>query len=888
MRFTPAVVLLCLAALLSACGGGGGGGAASSNSIAYVGRTTRAAITTANAGEIARAAYIGGGTGSAVGGRTMAVDEAPLPKPLYITLSDALGGVLTVEDVASTNSSAKRTAGNTSKGQLGCANGEGTLVSNLDYQPDGRSFSGTISFDSYCSEGINITGTVYVSGTINDFNFFQTLSMSFPSLALYSPSISYSMGGAFSYEHTSSGVIYSITLSQRDEATGLVYRLEGLEMTIAVGVSITAGRFYHPDYGHVDMATDERFGFDGNSEWPSSGILRLTGAASAARLSAYVTDTYRVEADCDGDGVYEHDDGLNGWADVAPNYLPPVANAGVDQVVNIFSGVTLDGSASYDSYGRELTYAWSLVTVPAGSAAVLEGADTATPTFVADKASRYVVGLVVTAGGQTSQQATVSVDSIIPANYYPTADAGPDLTAYLDGMVTLDGGASSANAYGELTYSWALVSRPYRSVAELSEADTSRATLTPDHVGTYKFKLTVDNGIGEAYDYVNLVVESLPLFSPYEEIPATAAPVAVAVGDLNGDGRNDVAAVSSSLSGSSTGDALHVFYQTSAGTLQSEVRYPIGDSGAASVDIGDVNGDGKQDILVGGYATCGTCAGFVGAFIQNAYGVFDPIVKLPSQSTNIVMTGDMNNDGRTDIASVLVEMDRVEIYLQDPGGALSPPVEYSVLTGGYPHFTGMDVGDLDNDGLNDLVVNNTSADYPLAVLYQNSTGVLSSPVYHSFTDPGTTGRTIGSAAIGDVNGDALSDLVAFNSRGKMSSMGVYLQNGLGGLEANVTYRSFDIPCPIEIVDINGDGFNDVVVGHAAWSNIDSNLVEAQMSMIGVFLQKPDGAFGSYNLYAVPYSPRFHSQGLSVGDINGDGKQDVVIAGSGLYVLYNIN
>ena len=78
--------------------------------------------------------------------------------------------------------------------------------------------------------------------------------------------------------------------------------------------------------------------------------------------------------------------------------LPPVANAGPEQVVAVAAVVTLNGSASTDANGDTLTYQWALTTKPTSSVATLVGPTTVGPTFTADKAGFYVATLTVNDG----------------------------------------------------------------------------------------------------------------------------------------------------------------------------------------------------------------------------------------------------------------------------------------------------------------------------------------------------------------------------------------------------------------------------------------------------------------------------------------------------------
>lgn len=85
-----------------------------------------------------------------------------------------------------------------------------------------------------------------------------------------------------------------------------------------------------------------------------------------------------------------------------------VAVAGPDQKMRTGDTVTLDGSKSFSGSGA-LTYQWTLVTVPNGSAATLTGANTVNPTFVPDLAGIYVAQLIVSDGLTQSPASTVLI-----------------------------------------------------------------------------------------------------------------------------------------------------------------------------------------------------------------------------------------------------------------------------------------------------------------------------------------------------------------------------------------------------------------------------------------------------------------------------------------------
>lgn len=95
----------------------------------------------------------------------------------------------------------------------------------------------------------------------------------------------------------------------------------------------------------------------------------------------------------------------------APNE-GPVANSGPDQTVDKGDRVVLNGSASYDPDGDPLDFAWTLVSVPGGSAAALDTDDAALSQFVADQPGVYVAELVVSDGIQSSMADQVRITAV--------------------------------------------------------------------------------------------------------------------------------------------------------------------------------------------------------------------------------------------------------------------------------------------------------------------------------------------------------------------------------------------------------------------------------------------------------------------------------------------
>jgi len=198
----------------------------------------------------------------------------------------------------------------------------------------------------------------------------------------------------------------------------------------------------------------------------------------------------------------------------------PVAIAGDDQSITEGEPVTLDGSASYDPLGSDLTWRWTLVTVPATSGLTdvdIAGADQAMASLVPDAPGTFLVGLQVNNGTTDSAPDFVAVQSS-STNRCPTAaaEALHDLHSCTDVTVSADG---SSDPDGDaLAYRWRHVLPATDS--ELTEEDfddpaAEETTFFADTTGTYTLQLTVNDGECESDPFqFDLEVAVRPYNSP--------------------------------------------------------------------------------------------------------------------------------------------------------------------------------------------------------------------------------------------------------------------------------------------------------------------------------------------------------------------------------------
>ncbi|MBI3186024.1 MAG: PKD domain-containing protein [Myxococcales bacterium] len=231
---------------------------------------------------------------------------------------------------------------------------------------------------------------------------------------------------------------------------------------------------------------------------PTGSTATLSGAATdTVTFTPDLVGIYRVKLVVTDAGGKSSSPATVDITATDPNRAP-VANTGGALSANLNAVVNLNGSASYDPDGQALTYAWSFVTIPAGSTAILTGAITATPSFTADLVGLYRAKLVVTdPDGVASAPATVDI-TVTDPNKTPVAFAGNNFSAPKSVVATLDGSGSYDPEGQALTYAWSFVSVPTGSTATLSSPGTVSPTFTPDLMGLYRARLVVTDAAGKS------------------------------------------------------------------------------------------------------------------------------------------------------------------------------------------------------------------------------------------------------------------------------------------------------------------------------------------------------------------------------------------------------
>jgi hypothetical protein len=291
-------------------------------------------------------------------------------------------------------------------------------------------------------------------------------------------------------------------------------------------------------------------------------------------------------------------------------------------------------------------------------------------------------------------------------------------------------------------------------------------------------------------------------------------PFAVAIGDLNGDGKGDLAVANFG------GNTVSVFVNKGDGSFQAKRDYAAGEY-ASSVAIGDVNGDGKPDLVVGNHG------GTVSVLLNRGDGSFAARrAYRAGGETDSVAIGDVNGDGAPDLAT-----DAGSVLLNRGDGSFAAGRDYGVA--GF--WVG--IGDVNGDGKPDLVAAGLVDPRPGGGSY---TAILIISVRLNRGDgtflarresrggryfPTSALYSRSSGALGDLNGDGKPDLaIACCDKPVVS---VLTNSGDGRFLPKLEYRTGrpsrppedpsivlpDEASAVSIGDLDGDGKLDLGVAN---------------------------------------------------------------------------
>ncbi len=316
----------------------------------------------------------------------------------------------------------------------------------------------------------------------------------------------------------------------------------------------------------------------------------------------------------------------------------------------------------------------------------------------------------------------------------------------------------------------------------------------------------------------------------------------VAVGDLNGDGKPDVA-IPNSLSSKVT-----VLLGNGDGTLAPFQAYATA-SEPQDVVIAELTGDSIPDLALPTYS-----GGGVTVLAGNGDGTFAAgVLHAAGPGLVSIVAVDLDGDLRLDLAASKESNHKLAVLPALAGGGFGSVIE--VATAAFPHQ--INAADFDHDGLADLAV----ASYGTGTANRHpGTGTHTPGAASPFAAGGAP--LVGLVPV-DLNGDGDTDLIVSNVNA--ATLSVLLGNGDGTFASPVSYPVAPRPRGMDAGDLDGDGVPDVAVA-TGYPDGDS--------VITVYRGVGDGTLAPMDSLRLPY----RAADLVIADMNGDGYRDIVVTG----------
>ncbi|MDP2884769.1 MAG: FG-GAP-like repeat-containing protein [Ignavibacteria bacterium] len=479
-----------------------------------------------------------------------------------------------------------------------------------------------------------------------------------------------------------------------------------------------------------------------------------------------------------------------------------------------------------------------------------------------------VRSLAVNSGGQVLEGASARANvthSILATSAVPTIMTFSPTSGPVGMSITITGTNFNAAPTNNIVYFGAV------RATVTAATSTSLGVIVPTGATYMPITVTVD-GL-TAYSPAPFVV-TFPgggsitpgSFAPKVDFPLGANPYGIAISDIDGDGKPDFVIVNSDPSGS-----VSVFRNTSVPgltTFESHVDFATG-ANPFGVATSDLDGDGKPDLVVVNFSS-NTISVFRNTSTSGSI-TFAAKSDIAGADPYSIAIGDMDGDGKPDlvVANSGYPGSSVSVFRNTSSTGIitfASPLDLSV--GSYS--SGIAVSDIDGDGKPDIAVTNAGSNSVSVFRNTSSSGTINSSSFDAKVDI-SSGAEPDGIAIGDVDGDGKPDLIVTNQFDQtasvfrnMSSPGVITA---GSFASAVDFAVGSGAYTVVLGDVDGDGKPDLVVGNAYSDafTVLRNTTSPGPITAGSFASKADFITGVW-----PFV-------VATGDLDGDGRPDVIAA-----------
>lgn len=466
--------------------------------------------------------------------------------------------------------------------------------------------------------------------------------------------------------------------------------------------------------------------------------------------------------------------------------------------------------------------------------------------------------ITVTVAGNT---ATSASDFTVTTTSPPIITSFTPASGPIGTTVTITGTNFSATPANNIVYFGA-------TRASVTAATSTQLTVTVPKGATYQpISVEVNGSIAYSSNpfvvtFANGGVIDACAFETKKDFATGIGPQSILLGDLDGDGKADMVVTNvfdnnlSVLRNTTTGPA-NISYAA-------RVNFTTGTRPAA-VTMGDLDGDGKLDIAV-----ANETSNTISVFRNTSSGVGNisfaaKIDFVTGTRPMAVSVGDFDKDGKTDLVAVNRNSSSISVFRNTSSGVgninYATKVDFTTGTG----VQSVATADFDSDGKLDVVVTNES-DFTISIFRNTSSGA--GNINYDTKVDFTTGPNPIWVATGDLDGDGKTDVAAVTSDNGSISLLRNTSSGVGNInyDAMIEFTTGSA-YSVSISDIDGDGKLDLAAGNSTGTvsilrNISSGAGNINYGFITDFI--------------TDVSP----QSVAIGDVDGDGKNDLAVANSG--------
>jgi len=403
----------------------------------------------------------------------------------------------------------------------------------------------------------------------------------------------------------------------------------------------------------------------------------------------------------------------------------------------------------------------------------------------------------------------------------------------------------------------------------ISASSTSLTVIVPAGATDQPLSVTTNQLTGYANKaFIVTFPNSCPYFSATsfaEKVDYTAGsePRSVVTGDLDGDGKPDVAVANSNSK------SISLFRNTSQnGAVSFAQKTDLATEGTAfSVAIGDINGDGKPD-LVATNSNTGTVSIFENKSTPGVLAFANRVDIYAGYTPRAVAIADLDGDGRADLVvtntynTFLANYPAYVSVLRNVGNRGTVAFAYvsDYVVGNEPYSIA--VGDLNGDGKPDLAVANVNSS-SVSVFRNTST---SGTIMFAQRIDYASGKGPWSVALGDLDADGKADMVVANnfSGGTVSILKNTAISGTIAFAQPQELFGINNPTGVALGDFDGDG------------KLDLSITSSATGVVSIFKNVSQSGTIAFSA-KVSYETGTDPSSLSIADFNGDGKPDLVAA-----------